>query len=590
MNVLRSLEQRLFQALTGLVDSPEEYPKLVSASKDTRYGDYQANHAMPVGKALGKNPREVAAALVARLDLGDMLEPPTVAGPGFINLRLRHEWLALQMQAIAADPRLGVEAVALPLTIVIDYSSPNVAKPLHVGHLRSSIIGDSLARLLRFMGHHVITDNHLGDWGTQFGILIYGYKNFLDRANYQANPIAELVRLYTHVRRLTRVNDREDVNHPVAVAYRQETARLHAGDAENLALWHEFMPISMGEIEEVYRRLDLLPFDHTFGESFYQPMLAEVVADLRAKGFATESEGAVVVSSGADATPSLVQKSDGAFTYTTTDLATIKYRVEHWHPDKILYVVGAPQALHFKTLFDVARRWGYDKVKFEHVAFGYVLGEDGKILSTRTGASDLSLFGLLDDALDRAREVYDEGVRERRERNEAVPEMAEDEKRQVYDIVGRGAVRYADLCQSRTSNYEFDLKKMTSTDGNTATYMQYAYARNQSILRKAEADVDALRTAPPVPELPTPHERALAIQLLRFPEALDAAAADYRPNHLTSYLWDLTKAYSGFNNHCHVLRAETPSLKQSRLLMCDLTARVIARGLGLLGIQTVERM
>ena len=572
-----------------MVDSPDEYANLVRAAQDARHGDYQANQAMPLGKLLGKPPRDVAADIVARLNLGNMLEPPTVAGPGFINLRLRNDWLALQMQAIAADPRLGVEAVAQPLTIVLDYSSPNVAKPLHVGHLRSSIIGDSLARLLRFMGHHVITDNHLGDWGTQFGILIYGYKNFLDRANYEANPIAELLRLYKHVRNLTRVNGHEDNNHPVAVAYRQETAKLHAGDAENIALWHEFMPISMSEVEEVYRRLDLLPFDHTFGESFYQPILAEVVADLRAKGIAVESEGAVVVSSGADTTPSLVQKSDGAFTYTTTDLATVKFRVDHWNPDKILYVVGAPQALHFKTLFDVARQWGYRKVECEHVAFGFVLGTDGKILSTR-GGTDLTLIGLLDDAHARARAVYDEGVRSARERGVHVPDLSEEEKQHVYEVVGRGAVRYADLSQNRTSNYEFNLEKMTATEGNTATYMQYAYARNRSIFQKGEIDLVALRAAPPVPELPTPHERALAIQILRFPEALNAATADYRPNLLTSYLWDLAKAYSGFFQNCPVLKAETPSLKQGRLLMCDLTARVIAQGLDLLGIRTVERM
>jgi arginyl-tRNA synthetase len=589
MNVLQSLEQRLGHALTGLVDSPAEYASLVRASQDARHGDYQANCAMPLGKLLGKRPLDVASDVVARLNLGNMLEAPTVAGPGFINLRLRNEWIALQMQAIAADPRLGVSVAEHPRTIVLDYSSPNVAKPLHVGHLRSSIIGDSLARLLRFLGHRVITDNHLGDWGTQFGILIYGYKNFLDQANYQANPIAELARLYTHVRRLTRVNDREDNNHPVAIAYRQETARLHAGDAENLALWREFMPHSMCEIEEIYRRLDLLPFDHTLGESFYQPMLADVVRDLREVGLATESEGAIVVSSGEGATPSLVQKSDGAFTYTTTDLATIKYRMENWHPDEILYVVGAPQALHFNTLFDVARRWGYDKVDLQHIVFGYVLGEDGKILSTRRG-SDISLAGLLDDAHERAKEVYEESVRSARERGVGVPELTEDEKQHVYEVVGRGAVRYADLSQNRTSNYEFDLKKMTATEGNTATYMQYAYARNRSIFQKGDVDVDALRAAPPVPEMPTPHERALAIQILRFPEALNAAAADYRPNLLTSYLWDLAKAYSGFFQNCPVLKAETPSLRQSRLLMCDLTARVIAQGLDLLGIQTVERM
>ena len=386
MNVLQSLEQRLGLALTGLVDSPSEYASLVRASQDARHGDYQANCAMPLGKVLGKRPLEVAADIVARLNLGDMLEPPTVAGPGFINLRLRTDWIAVQMQAIAADPRLGVSVAVAPRTIVIDYSSPNVAKPLHVGHLRSSIIGDSLTRLLRFLGHKVITDNHLGDWGTQFGILIYGYKNFLDKNAYAADPLGELARLYVHIRKLFRKEDDDaEGDDPVAVACRLETAKLHAGDTENLALWREFMPHCLSEIDAIYARLHMLPFDHTHGESFYQPMLGDVVRDLREKGIAIESKGAIAVFFGEEEAPSLIQKSDGAFTYTTTDLATIKYRVENWNPDEILYIVGSPQTQHFRNLFIAARRWGYDKVKLEHLPFGSVLGRDRKMIAARKG-------------------------------------------------------------------------------------------------------------------------------------------------------------------------------------------------------------
>jgi arginyl-tRNA synthetase len=591
MNITHALQERFAAALIGLVDNPSPYAEMVKPAQDARQFDYQANCAMRLAKVLDKPPYEVAQLVVSRLDLGDMLEPPEIAKQGFINLRLKAQWLAKQVQAMAPGDRLGVEKAAPPRTYVVDFSSPNVAKPLHVGHLRSTIIGDSLSRLLRFLGHAVITDNHLGDWGTQFGILLFGYKNCLDREAYQRDPVGELARLYLTVRSHFRGDDEEaDGGDPIADACRQETARLHEGDAENVALWQQFMPHCLEEINAIYRRLDI-QFDHTRGESYYQPMLADVVRDLRSSGIAVESEGAIVIflSENENDPPALIQKRDGAFTYTTSDLATIRDRVDTWHPAAILYVVDSRQALHFKNLFTAAHCWGYNQVSLEHISFGSVLGPDGKPLKTREGNATL-LHELLDTAIDAARRVYEKLCQDAIERGDEMLDLSEAEKRQIHEAVGIGAVKYADLSQNRSSDYRFDVTKMTSTEGNTATYMQYAYARNRSILRESGVDEAELRAHPPLPDLSTPHERALALQLLRFSEALETATADYRPNLITAYLWDLSKAYSGFYHNCPVLEAPTPALRQSRLLLCDLTARVIRQGLELLGIRTIERM
>lgn len=588
MNVLALLQRKLQDALTGLVADPAVFAVMLKPAQDARFGDYQANCAMPLKKELGGDARQIAQSIVARLQLEDVLEPPTVAGPGFINLKLRNEWLAQQVRDMAKDDRLGIAPVESPRTFVVDFSSPNVAKPMHVGHLRSTIIGDALARLLRFLGHNVITDNHLGDWGTQFGILLYGYKHFLNAEAFASDPVGELARLYVYVRRQVEKvvgeqgEEEEAPDDPIARAARAETAKLHAGDAENLRLWQQFMPHCYEEIERIYRRLDVR-FDHTHGESFYQPMLADVVRDLRERGIARESNGAVAIFFGENDSPALVQKRDGAFTYTTTDLATIRYRLEQWKPEAILYVVDFRQGLHFQQLFDIVRRWGYDKIELQHISFGSVLGEDGRPISTREGTG-ARLDSLLDDAVVAAANVYEQN------RQEDAPELSDAEKRTIHEVVGIGAVKYADLSQNRTSDYRFSLKKMLAMDGNTATYMQYAYARNRAILRKGDVDVVSLRENPPPVLLTTAEERALVLQLLRFHDTLLVAASEYKPSVLTSYLWDLAKTYSGFFQNCPVLKAETAELRQSRLLLCDLTARVIQRGLDLLGIRTVERM
>jgi arginyl-tRNA synthetase len=589
MNVIPRLQETFRAALAGLVADPAPYLAMIKPAGDPRNGDYQANCAMSLAKKLPGQPpaQEVARQIVSRLDLGDWLQRPEVAGPGFINLRLRDDWLAKQLQAVASDERLGISRAEPARTYVIDYSSPNVAKPMHVGHLRSTIIGDALARLLRFLGHTVIADNHLGDWGTQFGILLYGYKHFVDKEAFAADPVRELARLYIHVRGLVS-GDEEDAVDPIAEACRQETAKLHAGDPENVRLWKMFMPSCLEEIDRIYRRLDI-HFDYTHGESFYNPMLPDVVRDLEAKGIAQPSEGAVAIFFKEGEPPALVQKRDGAFTYTTTDLATIRYRMEQWHPDAMLYAVDARQALHFRNLFDAARRWGYGSVEMQHISFGSVLGRDRRPFAARAGGAP-ELSNLLDEAVRRAEQVYQKNKQERLDNGQEVPDLTAEELAQVYEAVGLGAVKYADLCQNRTSDYVFDWDKMLAMDGNTATYMQYAYARVHGIFRKGNVSPESLRAQPPALLLTQPQERALAVQLLRLNEALDAAAAEYLPHLITAYLWDLAKSYSGFFQNCPVLKAESDELRASRLLLCDLTGRTIGRCLDLLGIRAMERI
>jgi arginyl-tRNA synthetase len=591
MNILKLLQEKLRAALGAVVADPTSYAEMLKPAQDPRHGDYQANCAMKLAKELGRSPRDVAQTIVDHFPLDQMLEPPQIAGAGFINLRLRLDWMADQVQHVAADERLGVAPAEPARTFVIDYSSPNVAKPMHVGHLRSTIIGDALARLHRFLGHRVITDNHLGDWGTQFGILLHGYKHFRDETALATDPVREMARLYIKVRSLMKADDEEEaeaVPDPIADAARQETAKLHAGDAENLALWQKFMPWCLEEINKIYRRLDV-HFGHTLGESFYNPMLAGVVETLLARRIAQRSEGAVVVFLDPNGPPALVQKRDGAFTYTTTDLATIRYRAEHWRPDAILYVVDFRQRSHFEPMFQIARRMGFDQMHLEHVSFGAMLGADRKPLQTRKG-TNTELSALLDEGVERALRQYESNRSERLARGDDVPELSEAERRKIAEVVGIGAIKYADLSQNRTTDYVFNWDKMLAMDGNTATYMQYAYVRNQGILRKGGIEPEAFRMRPPRVSLDQPDERALALQILRLGDVLDAAAAEYKPNLITSYLWDLAKSYSGFFNNCPVLKASTPELRQSRLLLSDLTARIIRQCLDLLGIRTIERM
>ncbi|MCS6864538.1 MAG: arginine--tRNA ligase [Gemmataceae bacterium] len=608
MNLLTEIRSLFRPALTAMVPEPALVPEFLAAIKPTanpEHGDYQANCAMALGKVLGQKPPQVAQQLVAALPANDRLEKPTIAGPGFINLRFKTEFLAQALRQIATDPKLGVAPVAAAKTYVIDYSSPNVAKPLHVGHLRSTIIGDAITRILRFLGHKVITDNHLGDWGTQFGILLYGYKNFRNDAAFAADPVRELLRLYVHVRHLAHLAEDDDddaaTDNPVMAACREETAKLHAGDPENVALWKLFMPACMEMLRPIYERLGILPFDYQHGESFYHPMLPAVVEELLAKKIAFESHGAIVIPNAKgiipqtpeeqkkEDPPAIIRKRDGAFTYMTSDLATIKYRAEQFQPHAILYVVGAPQALHFKTLFAQARRWGYTAIDFQHIQFGSMLGPDRKMFATRKGGT-VELMELLDDAAALSLQKYEAGVAERRAHGHKVYEATAAEKQMIAEVVGVGAVKYADLSQNRTTDYVFDLDKMTATVGNTAAYMQYAYARCCGIFREGQVDPARFRHQPPDVIFSHPAERALALQLLRFPEAVENAAAEYYPHLMTAYLWELAKSYSVFFENCPVLKAETPQLRDSRLLLVDLVARTIRQSLELLGIGVMERM
>jgi arginyl-tRNA synthetase len=660
MSILLELQQRFSRALAHLTSDPAEVHRLVDMirpAQDPAFGDYQANCAMPLGKRLARSPRDVAADLVSRLDVADLCQPPEIAGPGFINLRLIDSWMENQLGRLLTDERLGAAPTERPRTYVIDYSAPNVAKPMHVGHIRSTVIGAALDRTLRFLGHRVISDNHVGDWGTQFGMIIYGFKHFVDPVAYGRAPVAELSRLYRLVQRLVGYQEgrrrlpaareaalgaarlaaelqsgpapadrkaekeiakarqkaeakcaelnKEVVSleaHLAAVesdpsamhfltdhadietAVLAETAKLHAGDPENLRLWREFLPACREEIERIYRRLDVT-FDYTLGESFYHDRLAGVVADLLERGIAKESEGATCVFlKGYDA-PLIIRKQDGAFLYATTDLATIAYRAQEFRPDAILYVVDHRQSLHFEQLFATARLWGYREVELVHVAFGTVLGPDGKPYKTRAGDT-VGLEGLLDEAVERAEAI----VSASDDAKPSGPELSADERRAVAEGVGIGAIKYADLAQNRTSDYEFSYDKMLAMNGNTATYLQYAHARVNSIFAKAAVDPAALRVGPVKVVLGHPAERALALALIQFPDVFPQVLADYRPNHLTSYLFELANRYSSFFEQCHVLRAETPELRESRLALCDLTARTLRLGLGLLGIRVVVKM
>jgi arginyl-tRNA synthetase len=651
MNILALLQSRFTPALSALGADVPQLLGMIRVAQDSKFGDYQANFAMSLGKQLNKPPRDVATQIAAQTKLDDLCHPPEIAGPGFINLKLRDDWLVAQLMTAAHDERLGIAQTDNPRTFVIDYSSPNVAKPMHVGHIRSTVIGDALYRTLGFLGHKVISDNHLGDWGTQFGMIIYGYKHFANSAAFQKQPVPELSRLYRLVSKLVEGRESEtalpavldrlakkqdevddlkartlppdkgaakkqaqqlsqsqeqakklqdDIDSlrkkiavvqgdpqlaPLALQHPDidkqvlaETAKLHAGDAENLRLWHEFLPHCRDEIQRVYRRLNVT-FDHEFGESFYHDRLAPVVEDFEKRGLAKDSQGAVCVFLDGFDAPMIIRKKDGAFLYSTTDLATIAYRRETWNPDAILYVVDHRQSEHFDKLFAAAKLWGCDQLQLVHVKFGTGLGDDSRPYKTRSGDT-VGLEGLLDEAVSRALSIVQENS----------PELPAAEQRRVAETVGIGGLKYSDLAHDRESDYKFSYDKMLQLNGDTATYLQYTYARCRSIFRKAEITSAAVLASGATITLSRPEERALAIQLLRFAETLAIIEADFRPHNLTVYLFSLAKTYSSFFENCPVLKAESEELKQSRLLLCDLTARTIATGLKLLGIGVEEKM
>ena len=561
---------------------------LVRPCPDTRFGDYQTNALMALAKQRKLNPRQLAADVQAKLDVSEWCTRVDIAGAGFLNFFLKPSALAQTLAAAARGEHLFFQTTTRPRTVVIDFSSPNIAKPMHVGHIRSTILGDCLARTLRLLGHRVITDNHIGDWGTQFGKLLVGWKQQLDRAALERDPIAEMERLYKAV------NAASEADAAVLECARQELVKLQDGDAENLTIWREMIALSQHQFDTIYGRLGV-KFDHTLGESFYNPQLKSVVEELRARGLARASEGAVCVfSDGAGPPkddpflkqedgewkphPALIQKSDGAANYMTTDLATLAHRRESWQPDEIIYVTDGRQQLHFRQLFAVFRRWQPEATtRLAHVWFGSILGEDGKPFKTRAGDT-VRLADLLDEAEERAFQVV----------TEKNPDVPAAERHEIARVVGLGAVKYADLLPNRQSDYVFSWDRMLALQGNTAPYLQYAHTRVQSIRRKAGGESDGIRHLDSV-SLAAPEEIALAKQLLNFGLVLEAVAEEHRPNFLCNYLYEVAGQFARFYENCPVLKAEGAE-RAARLVLCDLTARVLQQGLAVLGIETPEQM
>ena len=557
---------------------------------DPKFGDYQSNALMSLAKTRKLNPRQLATDVLAKLDVSDVCEKVEIAGAGFLNFRLKNSVLVESLQSAARGEHLFFAKAASPKTVVIDFSSPNVAKPMHVGHIRSTGIGDALQRTLRLLGHRVISDNHIGDWGTQFGKLLLGWKQILDRPALERDAIAELERLYKVI------NAECDANPARLEAAKSELVKLQAGDAENIAIWKEMIRLSQIQFDTIYARLGV-KFDFALGESFYNPWLGEVVADLLARGIARESEGAVGVFSDGSlppkedpflvnrdgewvADPALVRKSDGGFNYTTTDLATVDYRLKTWSPQEIIYVVDDRQSGHFKKLFLIFGRWKPDagKTKLVHVGFGKIMGEDGKPFKTRSGDT-VKLGDLLDEAEERAYKIV----------SEKSAELPEAQRKEIARVIGLGAVKYADLLPNRQSDYIFSWDKMLALQGNTAPYLVYAYARIKSIFRKAAETFNIQHSTLNI-QLVAPEELTLAKHLLNFGITLEAVAEELRPNYLCNYLFELAGKFTSFYENCPVLKAEDAATRDSRLALCDLTARVLKQGLETLGIETVEQM
>jgi arginyl-tRNA synthetase len=596
---------------------------IVRTATDPKFGDYQANGVMALAKKTKTSPNKLAEEVVEKMEVGDVCEAPEVAGPGFINLRLKPDFVADGLLEINADQhnRLGIEKIVQSKTIVVDFSGPNIAKQMHVGHLRSTIIGDCICRLLEFLGHNVRRQNHVGDWGLQMGAVINARieQCFGDAVRNQ--ELETLRRMYSDLIRRSpnypefaqhfsrkfggllhinldelegeyrRVTEREKEDSKVAEQNRRRTLDLQNGDPVANYLWDQAKEITLKACFDLYQQLGvMLTESHTRGESFYADRLPSIVADLRNQGLAAESDGAICVfpqgfkNKEGQPLPLIVQKSDGAFLYATTDLAALRYRIDELGADTIIYITDARQSLHFEMVFAVARMagWARDNTELIHVTFGSVLGENGKPLKTREG-ENVKLKDLLDEAVQLATVIVED-------KN---PDLPADKKVQIANAVGIGAVKYADYSNNRTSDYVFSFDKMLAMDGNTAPYMQYAYARIKSIERKAQTrdvDVETELSGVKHVSLTEAAELDLAKYLIRYGEAIEAAVADYRPNYLTAYLYELAQKFSAFYTNCPVLGAG-PEKRPTRLLLCDLTAKTIRHGLSeLLGIEVVEQM
>ncbi|HHR4680098.1 TPA: arginine--tRNA ligase, partial [Salmonella enterica] len=550
----------------------------VRQSAKVQFGDYQANGMMAVAKKLGMAPRQLAEQVLTHLDLSGIASKVEIAGPGFINIFLEPAFLAEQVQQALASERLGVSQPTRQ-TIVVDYSAPNVAKEMHVGHLRSTIIGDAAVRTLEFLGHHVIRANHVGDWGTQFGMLI-AWLEKQQQENAGDMALADLEGFYRDAKK------HYDEDEAFAERARNYVVKLQSGDAYFREMWRKLVDITMTQNQITYDRLNVtLTRDDVMGESLYNPMLPGIVADLKAKGLAVESEGATVVfldefkNKEGDPMGVIIQKKDGGYLYTTTDIACAKYRYETLHADRVLYYIDSRQHQHLMQAWTIVRKAGYvpDSVPLEHHMFGMMLGKDGKPFKTRAGGT-VKLADLLDEALERARRLV-------AEKN---PDMPADELEKLANAVGIGAVKYADLSKNRTTDYIFDWDNMLAFEGNTAPYMQYAYTRVLSVFRKADIDEQALASAPVI--ISEDREAQLAARLLQFEETLTVVAREGTPHVMCAYLYDVAGLFSGFYEHCPILSAENDAVRNSRLKLAQLTAKTLKLGLDTLGIETVERM
>jgi len=556
----------------GLSDSPVPLEPCVPTNNPA-HGDYQSNYAFRLAKAARQNPREVAQRLVDALPDDPAIASAEVAGPGFVNFRLADAWLADDLQSRSADDRLGGPSPGAGHTVVIDYSSPNIAKRMHVGHLRSTVIGGALHRLYDYLGWEVVADNHIGDWGTQFGKLIVAWRGWRDDDAFADDPIGELQRIYQEF------DARAASDEDLAEQAREETAKLQAGDPENTDLWQRFIDVSMEEFEALYERLGI-EFTVVHGESFYNDRLGPLVDDLLERGVAERSEGAVVVpftnddGKGLAKNPLLIQKSDGASLYGTTDLATIRHRAETWSPDLALYVVDKRQQLHFRQVFAAAKKMGADQMRFVHVWFGTLL-VDGTAMSSRKG-SVINLVDLLDTAADKSFAIV----------TEKNPDLPEEERRAIAEAMGVSTIKYFDLSQNPQSDIDFTWGKALSLDGGSAAYLMYAYARLSSLLRKA--DVDERPDA--APRLVHPTERTLGLLAARLPEAVVAAADTFRPNLLAEHLEALAGAVGPFWNECPVLSEDDAEVRQGRLALVWVVRRALYLGSTLLGLKPVERM
>lgn len=584
-STLALLKERLQTALVAAFgpDLADADPVLVPAS-NPKFGDYQANGAMGLAKRLGMAPRAIASQLLDHLDVSDLCDPPEVAGPGFINLRLKPEYLEAQLKAIQTDPRLGVAPVANPKRVIVDYPSPNIAKEMHVGHLRPCVIGDALARILEFLGHDVLRLNHIGDWGTPFGMLIaYLREAYPDALAGSELDLGNLATFYQAAKK------RFDEDTDFQEAARLAVIKLQAGDPETIQAWKVVCDLSNRTNRKIFDLMGLSPKIQERGESFYNPLLPDVIAELDRLGLLVEDQGAKCVflegftNKEGKPLPLIVQKSDGGYNYAATDLAAIRYRVTEDRAQRVIYPVGAEQINHFAQIFQVGKRAGWitDETEFVHAPLGNVLGEDGKKLKSRSGEA-ARLVDFLEEAIARARADLEARLTEEN-RTES-----EDFIAHVANVVGIGAIKYADLSQNRTSSYVFSYDKMLALQGNTAPYMLYAYVRVQGISRKGGIDFEALGDNSRV-VLQDEAEFALAKSLLQFDEVLSAVEADLLPNRLCEYLFDLSKTFNQFYDRCPILQAEDPQ-RTSRLILADLTARTIKLGLSLLGIQVLERM